>query len=477
MSRFAIRVRVDAGAGRRYGPAPPEGGRRFAKQEGDMMCAGRVLGAMGLVLALTPAGWSQTCPLAEKVQAGDCFSIHLDMKLAGEMRIQKNGQASPLKLEAAATHEYPERILVVAGNVVQKSARAYEKAEATITVGNDRLPRSLRPERRLFVAQRYKDQGMVYSPSGALSREELDLTGGQFDSSAVAGVLAGKEVAVGDTWKVPANVVQALCNFEGLTEHNLTGKLDAVTAETATFSLTGTATGIDQGAIAKVKIEAVGRFDVKAKRLVALEWKQKDERDQGPVSPVTVVESTTTLTRKAIEEPMALSDVALVSVPADETPPAPMTQLDFREPQGRYSLLYPREWHITAQGKEHLVMRFMDRGDFVAQATITPWKKADKGKHMSAEDFKQAMNDTAGWEPEKELQSGEVPAENGRWIYRYSVIGKMDGVTAVQNFYLVATAEGEQIILIFTMTPKQVDKLGARDLTIVSSLEIPSSTK
>jgi hypothetical protein len=54
----------------------------------------------------------------------------------------------------------------------------------------------------------------------------LDLTGGQFDSSAVAGVLPGKEVAVGDTWKVPANVVQALCNFEGLTEHNLTGKLD-----------------------------------------------------------------------------------------------------------------------------------------------------------------------------------------------------------------------------------------------------------
>jgi hypothetical protein len=119
----------------------------------------------------------------------------------------------------------------------------------------------------------------------------------------------------------------------------------------------------------------------------------------------------------------------------------------------------------------------MDRGDFVAQVTITPWKRADKGKHMSAEEFKQAMNDTGGWEPEKELQSGEVPSENGRWVYRFSALGQTDRVTAVQNFYLVATPEGEQVILVFTMTPKQVDKLGARDLSLVGNIEIPASSK
>ncbi|HWG43830.1 MAG TPA: hypothetical protein VN688_13720 [Gemmataceae bacterium] len=442
------------------------------------MGAGRFLGVMGLLVAVTPAGWAQTCTLAETMQASDCFKIQLEMKLSGEMRIRKDDKTIPLKLEAVANHEYPERILAVApGGLVQKTARIYETAKATITVGTERVERTLRPERRLFVAQRYKDQGLVYSPSGALSREELDLTAGQFDSSAVSGVLAGKDVAVGDTWKVPASVVQALCNFEGLTEHTLTGKLDAVTAETATFSLTGTATGIDLGAIAKVKIEAVGHFDLKAKRLVSLEWKQKDERDQGPVSPVTVVESTTTLKRQAIEQPAALSDVSLVSVPADEVPPTPMTQLEYRDSQGRFAFLHPREWHITAQTKDHLVMRFMEHGDFVAQVTMTPWKKTDKGKHLSAEEFKQTMNNTAGWEPEKELQASEVPADNGRWIYRFSALGQMDGVAAVQNFYLVATAEGEQMILVFTMTPKQVDKLGARDLALVGNLEIPAAAK
>lgn len=442
------------------------------------MSVWRVLGTMGWLLAVVPAGWTQTCTLAETPKPGECFKIQLDLKLTGEMRIQKDGKTAPLKLEAVASHGYPERILSVSSQgFVQKTARIYETAKATITVGDDHSERSLRADRRLFVSQFYQDQSLAYSPSGPLTRDELALTADQFNTTVVTGVLPGKPTAVGDTWKVPASVVQALCNFEGLTEHHLEGKLESVKDDMATFRLSGTAAGIDTGAIARLKIEATGRFDLKAKRLVALEWKQKDERDQGPVSPATVVESTTTLKREAIEQPAALSDVALVSVPQEWTPPAPMTQLDYRDPQNRYSMLYPRQWHITAQVKEQVVLRCMDRGDFVAQVTLTPWQKADKGKHMTDEEFKQAMNSMAGWQAEKALQSGEVPAEHGRWVYRYSASGQLGGVAAVQNCYLIATPEGEQMIVVFTMTPKQVDKLGARDLSLIGSLEIPASAK
>lgn len=442
------------------------------------MSAWRVVGTIGLLVAATPLSWAQNCTLSETPKAGDCFKIQLEMKLSGEMRIRKDDKTVPLKQEASAVHEYTERVLVVGRDgSIEKTARLYETAKASITVGEGRSEPTLRSERRLFVAQRHNDRALVYSPSGPLTREELELTADHFDSAAVTGLLPGKETAVGDTWKIPSSVVQALCNFEGLTEHNLTGKLESATTDMATFSINGTANGIEDGSIAKLKIEAVGKFDVKAKHFVSLEWKQKDERDQGPVTPASAVETTTTLKRQPIEQPSALSDVALVSVPSDWEVPAPMTQLDYRDSQGRYAMLYPREWHITAQVKDQLVMRYMDRGDYVAQVTLTPWKKADKGKHMTAEEFKQSMNDMAGWEPEKELQAGEVPSDKDRWVYRYSSSGQMDGVAAVQNCYLIANAEGEQMIVVFTMTPKQVDKLGARDLSLVGSLEIPASAK
>jgi hypothetical protein len=47
-------------------------------------------------------------------------------------------------------------------------------------------------------------------------------------------------------------------------------------------------------------------------------------------------------------------------------------------------------------------------------------------------------------------------------------------MAVMQNFYLVAAPTGEQLVLAFTMTPKKADKLGARDLSLVTSVEVPA---
>jgi len=109
----------------------------------------------------------------------------------------------------------------------------------------------------------------------------------------------------------------------------------------------------------------------------------------------------------------------------------------------------------------------------VAQATITPWQPADRGKHLDPEKFKELMERTPGWEMEKELQAGEVPAEGGRWIYRISALGQLDGSSVMQNFYLIAGPNGEQVVLVFTMTPKQAERLGSRDLSLAGSIDFP----
>jgi hypothetical protein len=442
------------------------------------MLASKIRMAVVVALVSAPAGFAQTCALAEPVHAGDCFHIRLEMALKGQMHFQAEGKTSSLPLEAVGTHSLDERILAIGtGGLPEKSARRYESAKVSIKVGSERSERTLRPERSLLVAQRSKDQALVYCPAGGLRRAEVELTSEHFDTLALSGVLAGKEVQVGDSWKLTNSVAQALCNFEGLSEQNLSGKLESVKDGVAVVSVSGTASGIDDGAMVKLSVEATGRFDVAAKHLVALEWRQKDERQQGPVSPASTVETTTKVDRKSIEQPATLSDVALVSVP-DKDPPSAMLNLECADLKGRYELMHPREWQTVSQTADHLVLRLVERGDFIAQATITPWKSAAKGEHLSPEAFKEAMNATQGWEPESELQSGEVPGDGaGRWIYRISVQGRLDGVAVVQNFYLIAAPGGEQVVVVVTMTPKQADKLGARDLTLVASLEFAGAGK
>jgi hypothetical protein len=441
------------------------------------MTAWRVSLTVGLLVVAASTSRAQTGTLAETLQPGNCFRYGIEMKLTGEMRyVDENAKSVPVKMSAQGKHAFAERVLAAAGGLVQKSARVYESATATIERGSNRTENTLRPSRKLIVAQRHKDQHLVYSPAGVLSHGELEVVSEHFDTLALTGLLPGKGVKVGETWKVPSPVAAALCSMEGMTDNFLTGKLTAVTAKEAAFSISGNAVGIWQGAQFKTHVEATCTFDLVSKRITKLVWKQKDQRDQGPVSPASTLEMTVTLTRQAIEQVAGLADVALVSVPEGFNPPGPMTNLEHRDPKGRYALVHTRDWVLTASSADHAVLRLMDR-EWIAQVTVTPWTKAKKGEHLSAEQFKTAMHETMGWRPERELQSGEVPAQGGKWIYRLSVLGQLNGVNVLQNFYLVAAPTGEQVVLAFTLSPKMADKLGARDLSLAGSLEVPAPAK
>lgn len=431
------------------------------------MRAWHVSGALLFALAAATAGRAQTCTLAEAPQPGDCFRVAIDLALTGEMRFRKASEVK-VPLSATARHELSERALA-AGRV----ARVYDKAALTIERGRDKSATTLRPERKLIVAGRAKDELLVYSPAGALTRGELGLVAGHFDTLSLPGLLPGKEVKVGETWALGNAAAQALCGLEGVTENKLAGALTAVVGDAATFRVSGTATGVEAGALVKLTVEAAGTFDAKAKRVTKVTWKQTAERDMGPVSPASTLSVNITLTRKAIDRPKELDDVALVSVPSGEVP-GPMTNLEHRDAKGRFALVHTRDWHLTGVTDEHTVLRLMDRGDYVAQVTVTPWTKAKKGEHLPAAEFKTAMDKTTGWRPEKELQSGEVPAEGGRWVYRYSVTGELNGVEVLQNFFLVAAPTGEQVVLAFTLSPKSAEKLGARDLSFAASIEVPA---
>ena len=95
------------------------------------MALWRSAGSVVILLAAAGTGAAQTYSLSEAPETGDCFRVQLQMKLSGEMRINRDGKTVPLKLAAAAAHEFRERILIVGKNgLPQKSARIYESAKA-----------------------------------------------------------------------------------------------------------------------------------------------------------------------------------------------------------------------------------------------------------------------------------------------------------------------------------------------------------
>jgi hypothetical protein len=307
-----------------------------------------------------------------------------------------------------------------------------------------------------------------------VTRDELDLVSEHFNPQCLAGLLPGKAVNVGDTWAVTPAAAQAAGQFDGLIKHTLTGKLTAVADGKATFTIEGTAEGIEHGAKVTLTITATGTFDLAAKSIVALSWKQKDDREQGPVAPASQVEATVALKRQPLAEaPKELADAALVNVPKTEIPAA-MTFLRHTDPKGNYSLVYPRDWHITGQTDQHLILRLLEKGEFIAQATVVTWKKEAAGKHTSPDDFKKAVSSAPGWTATRVLEDTETTAPDGRWLYRIVAEGKMEDLPVVQSFHLLAGPQGDQTALTFAMKPEKVKAVGTRDRELVQAIVFPA---
>lgn len=440
------------------------------------MTARRATATLFTLIALHTHAAAQTVTLAEAPKPGDCAKYTVELLLGGQMTVTQEGGKAPIKLEARAGHAFTERTLLVDGGLPSKSARHYDGAGAVAVLAGDRIERTLAADRRLIVAQRSSEGLYCYSPAGPLTRDELDLITEHFNPQCIAGLLPGKDVAVGDTWAVTNPAAQAACMFDGLVKNALVGKLTDIKG-VATFTIEGTAEGVEHGAKVTLTVTATGTFDLATKRVTALTWKQKDVRDQGPVNPAAEVDVTVTIKREVVAQPPAqVADAALAVVPQGNPTPL-MTHLRHADAKGRYQFVYPREWHVTGQTESHLVMRLLDRGEFIAQATITGWKKADAGKHTTADEFKKAVSESPGWIATRVIEDAELPTDGGRWIYRLTAEGKMENLPVIQAFHLIAGPQGDQAVVTFAMKPEQVKAVGTRDVGLVQAIEFPGVKK
>jgi hypothetical protein len=434
-------------------------------------CVGVLIGVL-----VTAAARGQTVNLTEAPLAQRCVRNELTMELEGKILVRQSDKENAYPHQAQAKHVFLERYLEVNGLIATKAARHYLTAEASTTFNNDeKTRRTLRPERKFLVAQRTKDQLFTFSPHGQLTRTEMEVTE-HLDTMAVAGLVPGKNVEVGKSWSISSTVVAALCDLDGLTEQNLEATLEKVDGNLAHIKIVGKAHGINLGAQVGMLINARCEFDVKQRCVVFLEWKESDDRRQGPVSPALNAEVTIKLKRTPIDEPEQLNKFALVPIPDAAMPPEKLTNLYHQDAKKRYTFSHARNWHVVSPDDNgQLVMRLVERGEFIAQATITPWKKVDPTKAMSIGDFAELMAKTPGWALDKETdrKTLENPPKGHHTVHRVIASGELDGVRTVQYFYLIVGTSGEQLIVTYSVVPQQVQRLGSRDLEMVREIAFP----
>jgi hypothetical protein len=408
--------------------------------------------------------------LKEEARVDGCFSFSSKTCVEGSLRITREGKTSDIPVAVDATHRGQEKWLQINHGRPAHSARRYEQASSKGSVGEEKVSRFLRPERSLVVARADGDATIVYSPGGPMQQQERELASEFPDTLQLPRLLPERFVEPGATWELAPDAVTRLCQFDALIENKLTAKFLEQKAELAIITITGKTQGIEAGAAISQTIDARLTYDVKTQTITQVDWKQKDERGPGPVSPASQLTTRWVLERQRLAiEPALLNKAALVGVAEGEIPPLLLLTTAAHE-AGQFTFLHSRDWHVVSQTPRFMILRLLQKGEFLSQVSLVPWEKKAAGQRVAVEQFKKSISESKSWVCEEIVDAGQVASDDERWIYRVAARGTLDGMAVLQTYYIMASPGGQHLGITFTCKLADANKLGTKDLELVNSV-------
>jgi hypothetical protein len=329
---------------------------------------------------------------------------------------------------------------------------------------------ALRPKVALLLAERREGQVLVVSPSGPLTRPELDLVQDVGDPLLLGALLPEKPVSPGDHWRVSNDGARGLTGYDVLATNTLEATLEAYDEAVAHIKLRGEVRGAAYGGGEGTTSASGGlTFDRKAGRVRDLKLTRQEARKPGEIEDGLDVKSTLTVARRDVETPAPLADSAIKDVPREVTPERLL--LLHEAPDHKYSLRHDRDWHIYQETLRQTVLKRLDRGDVVAYCNLTTGPAAGKGRHQDLRQFRDDVRRALGERFSQFLGEGEVEGDPaGGFRYKVGAQGRQGDLGVIWNYFLVASPDGDQLLVTFTLAAPSAKTFGDQDLQLVGSL-------
>lgn len=446
-----------------------------------MLINRRSWGLAGLLYLFTAATSvaADKFELAESSSDSRPFQVAIRMELDGLVQaVVGDTKSIAMKLTGSARLKFDERRLSSLGrdSADFRSLRQYEIAEFHSQVAERKSDTKLRPELRRLIAEGQPDGLRLYSTQGQLTYDELELVRPPVDSLTAVSLLPADRVEVGEKWETPRWAFQFLTAMEAVEKNSLKCTLESVTDDVAKVTFTGEIKGGFLGASSEIKLSGHYLFDLKEHYLKHLELEQTETRSVGAVTPGLKVTAKATLDR-TLGTSDTLTDEIIAAVPRE---PAPENLLLAMEsPEWAIKVYHDRLWHLFHQGSTVAVLRLMDKGSLIAQCNITPIGPAPAGKHISEQQFQEDLQKAIGTDFQKIEKAEVIPTQDQRYVFRVIASGAASQKTSKEVkkipvnwiYYLIAHADGRQMVLVFTVENTLVERLQNRDVNLALGID------
>lgn len=406
--------------------------------------------------------------LSHVAREGDVQFVRVVFEVDGNLRLRTaaNEQAVTTPVRVKAELAYDERFVEVGS--AARTVRYYDTAEAVIAFREGSLRPTLREERNVVAcAVSAADQGVLYSPLGPLTRDELDLITVPANSAVIQTLLPQRAVAQGEKWKVTSDFLPAIVGLDAVGKVELECTLDRVDAEQAIVHASGTVEGTAHGVVSEMVLAAKYRYDRRQQRITWLAMNVKEKRAIGHAHPGVEATARVQMTLQPKADSSRINADWIAQLDLQPSPPAKM--IEFESPEGGFGLLLDRAWHVMIERRDVSVLRLVDRGDLIAQCNISALPPLDEGIKFTLIDFQQDIRRVLDKRLGEFITASESVNDNGLHLMRVVVHGQVSDLPIEWVYYHLSDDQGRRASFVCTYEASLAERFGGADHTLVGS--------
>ena len=398
--------------------------------------------------------------------------VEAALEVEGDLTVVDENKVKRLKLQVAANLHYDERSFDQPKDPdgPLHSMRYYRTASAAIRVEGDTVRSTLSEDRRLIGVQTTAAGVTLFSPSGSLTRDELDLIDSHGNSLLLDRLLPEEPVAIGDTWEHPGNLVAALLRLDAVDRVDVQSKLAKVENGIALVETEGHVSGAIGGVSTEMDLTAKYQFNLDSGRIVWFGLLVQEKRSVGHVASGLDVVARLQMSISQISDSPQLTNAALRDTPL--VPTDDLTRLSYESPEGSWRFLNDRRWFITSDEDDRAVLRLIDRGELVAQCNIASLDKVEPDGLIDLTQFQDDVRRGLGDNFGQFVSAGQRPNEANYRVFRVVADGQSHDVPIRWIYYMLADQYGHQAVFAFVVEGNLIERFGRSDQQLLDSVRL-----
>jgi hypothetical protein len=348
--------------------------------------------------------------------------------------------------------------------------RYYDKASAEILINSKPFPARLAESHSLVALHLLDDQLTCVSPSGPLTRDELELLVHPGQSTLLDELLPATPVELNGEWPVTTTALAHLLNLDAVTTAQVSGKLTKVEGTTAFIQITGNVEGAVGGIATEIQIAAKLNVDLTHHCVTWLALGLKENRSIGHAEPGFETSSQIRVAMRPSATPQRLTPQLLADLPLNFEPT--QTLLQFEVTEAGYQALLDRRWHLMINRSDLTVLRWIDRGDLIAQCNLTRLPALAPGKQLSLDEFQDDIKASLAKNFRQFIEASQSQTPEGLRLLRVVAAGEASEIPMQWNYYHLSDEAGRRLALVCTFESSLAERFAENDRPLVSSLQL-----